>query len=98
MTTLSSFVQHPYIAGAIAHAEALDALVAEIKVREEALKGVREIRIIHKRLASPRVSISEADSERIWSDWRQDWRELKDEAWRRKNALEDAQFFIDAEV
>ena len=33
MTNLTELVRHPYIAGTIAHQEALDALVAEIKVR-----------------------------------------------------------------
>ena len=98
MTTLSSFVQHPYVAGAIAHEAAVEALDAEIKNREAEILNVRDQRILAKRLGSVRCSISDADIEQIWSDWRQDWRELKDEAWRRKNALSDAHSFVDAEV
>ena len=98
MTTMASFVQHPYVAGTIAHEAAIDALDAEIKTREAEILNVRELRILRKRLGSVRCAINEADNERIWSDWRHDWRELKDEAWRRKNALEDAQSFVDAEV
>ena len=98
MTALSSLVQHPYVSGTIAHEAAVEALDAEIKNREAEILNVRELRILLKRLGSVRYSISDADYDLIWSDWRQDWRELKDEAWRRKNALEDAQFFIDAEV
>ena len=98
MTTLSSFVQHPYVAGAIAHEAAVEALDAEIKNREAEILNVRELRILLKRLGSVRCLITDADYDLIWSDWRQDWRELKDEACRRKNTLEDAQFFVDAEV
>ena len=98
MTNLTELARHPYITGTIAHQEAIDALVAEIKVREEELKGIREIRIIQKRLASPRVSISEADNERIWEDYRRDRLALSDERGRREKALRDAHVFVDLEV
>ena len=98
MTNLTELARHPYITGTISHQEALDALIAEITVRDEELKGVREIRIIHKRLMSPRVSISEADNERIWEDYRRDRMALADERERREAALRDAHVFVDMEV
>ena len=98
MTNLTELARHPYVAGTIAHGEALDMLVAEIKVREEELKGIREIRIIQKRLASPRVSISEADNERIWEDYRRDRMALAEERGRREATLRGAHIFVDLEV
>jgi hypothetical protein len=98
MTNLTELVRHPYIAGTIAHQEALDALVAEIKVRKDELANLRELRILQERLMSVRCRISEEAERRIWHDYRRDWLALSDERGRREAALRDAHVFVDREV